>query len=166
MILEFEDEKGAAGRATRALMQTCSQAAQRAEGVTLPLSVFIRVTDDDEIRAINREQRGKDAATDVPFFPDGELPGWENGGRVRKLLREEFDPDTDACAIGDIVISMDHVRAQAAEYGHSERRECGYLLTHGLFHLMGYDHMTEAEKPVMRAMEEKALASIGLTREE
>ena len=69
-------------------------------------------------------------------------------------------------AIGDIVISMDHVRAQAAEYGHSERRECGYLLTHGLFHLMGYDHMTEAEKPVMRAMEEKALASIGLTREE
>ena len=62
------------------------------------------------------------------------------------------------------------VHAQAldgkAEYGHSERRECGYLLTHGLFHLMGYDHMTEAEKPVMRAMEEKALASIGLTREE
>ena len=55
---------------------------------------------------------------------------------------------------------------EAAEYGHSERRECGYLLTHGLFHLMGYDHMTEAEKPVMRAMEEKALASIGLTREE
>ena len=64
-------------------MQTCSQAAQRAEGVTLPLSVFIRVTDDDEIRAINREQRGKDAATDVLSFPTVNYPGGEDGGRVR-----------------------------------------------------------------------------------
>lgn len=166
MILEFEDEKGLLDAQTRALMQTCSQAAQRAEGVTLPLSVFIRVTDDDEIRTINREQRGKDAATDVLSFPTVDYPAGKTAGACEALLREEFDPDTDACAIGDIVISMDHVRAQAAEYGHSERRECGYLLTHGLFHLMGYDHMTEAEKPVMRAMEEKALASIGLTREE
>ena len=134
--------------------------------IYLPLSVFIRVTDDDEIRAINREQRGKDAATDVLSFPTVNYPAGKTAGACEALLREEFDPDTDACAIGDIVISMDHVRAQAAEYGHSERRECGYLLTHGLFHLMGYDHMTEAEKPVMRAMEEKALASIGLTREE
>ena len=60
MILEFEDEKRLLDDATRELMQTCSQAAQKAEGVTLPLSVFIRVVDDDEIRAINREQRGKD----------------------------------------------------------------------------------------------------------
>ena len=154
MILEFEDEKGLLDAQTRALMQTCSQAAQRAEGVTLPLSVFIRVTDDDEIRTINREQRGKDAATDVLSFPTVNYPAGKTAGACEALLRE------------DIVISMDHVRAQAAEYGHSERRECGYLLTHGLFHLMGYDHMTEAEKPVMRAMEEKALASIGLTREE
>ena len=65
MILEFEDEKRLLDDATRELMQTCSQAAQKAEGVTLPLSVFIRVVDDDEIRAINREQRGKDASTDV-----------------------------------------------------------------------------------------------------
>ena len=82
------------------------------------------------------------------------------------LLRREYDPDAGACVLGDIIISMDHVRAQAKEYGHSEQRETGYLLTHGLFHLMGYDHMTDADKPVMRAMEERALASIGLTREE
>ena len=69
MILEFEDEKRLLDDATRELMQTCSQAAQKAEGVTLPLSVFIRVVDDDEIRAINREQRGKDASTDVLSFP-------------------------------------------------------------------------------------------------
>lgn len=166
MILEFEDEKGLLDRQTRELMQRCADAAQRTEGVSCPLSVFISVVDDEEIRTINREQRSKDASTDVLSFPTVNYPKGKTAGKCESLLREEYDPDTDACALGDIVISMDHVRAQAEEYGHSERRECGYLLTHGLFHLMGYDHMTDEDKPVMRAMEEKSLASIGLTREE
>ena len=166
MILEFEDEKGLLDKQTRELMQRCADAAQRTEGVSCPLSVFISVVDDEEIRAINREQRSKDASTDVLSFPTVNYPKGKTAGKCESLLREEYDPDTDACALGDIVISMDHVRAQAEEYGHSERRECGYLLTHGLFHLMGYDHMTDEDKPVMRAMEEKSLASIGLTREE
>ena len=166
MILEFEDEKGLLDKQTRELMQRCADAAQRTEGVSCPLSVFISVVDDEEIRTINREQRSKDASTDVLSFPTVNYPKGKTAGKCESLLREEYDPDTDACALGDIVISMDHVRAQAAEYGHSERRECGYLLTHGLFHLMGYDHMTDEDKPVMRAMEEKSLASIGLTREE
>lgn len=166
MILEFEDEKGLLDEQTRELMQRCADAAQRTEGVSCPLSVFISVVDDEEIRTINREQRSKDASTDVLSFPTVNYPKGKTAGQCESLLREEYDPDTDACALGDIVISMDHVRAQAEEYGHSERRECGYLLTHGLFHLMGYDHMTDEDKPVMRAMEEKSLASIGLTREE
>ena len=166
MILEFEDEKGLLDKQTRELMQRCADAAQRTEGVSCPLSVFISVVDDEEIRTINREQRSKDASTDVLSFPTVNYPKGKTAGQCESLLREEYDPDTDACALGDIVISMDHVRAQAEEYGHSERRECGYLLTHGLFQLMGYDHMTDEDKPVMRAMEEKSLASIGLTREE
>ena len=166
MILEFEDEKGLLDEQARRLMQLCADAAQRTEGVSCPLSVFISVVGDEQIREINREQRGKDAATDVLSFPTVNYPKGKTAGQCEPLLREEYDPDTDACALGDIVISMDHVRAQAAEYGHSERRECGYLLTHGLFHLMGYDHMTDEDKPAMRAMEEKSLASIGLTREE
>ena len=166
MILEFEDEKGLLDEQTRELMQRCADAAQRTESVSCPLSVFISVVGDEEIRTINREQRNKDASTDVLSFPTVNYPKGKTAGQCEHLLREEYDPDTDACALGDIVISMDHVRAQAAEYGHSERRECGYLLTHGLFHLMGYDHMTDEDKPVMRAMEEKSLASIGLTREE
>ena len=148
------------------LMQTAADCALWMEGVSRPCAVNIRICGDDAIHEINREYRGVDRATDVLSFPTVNYPAGKTAGACEALLREEFDPDTDACAIGDIVISMDHVRAQAAEYGHSERRECGYLLTHGLFHLLGYDHMTEAEKPVMRAMEEKALASIGLTREE
>jgi len=166
MILEFEDEKGLLDKQTRELMQRCADAAQRTEGVSCPLSVFISVVDDEKIRTINREQRSKDASTDVLSFPTVNYPKGKTAGKCESLLREEYDPDTDACALGDIVISMDHVQAQAEEYGHSERRECGYLLTHGLFHLMGYDHMTDEDKPVMRAMEEKSLASIGLTREE
>ena len=159
MILEFEDEKGLLDAQTRALMQTCSQAAQRAEGVTLPLSVFIRVTDDDEIRAINREQRGKDAATDVLSFPTVNYPAGKTAGACEALLREEFDPDTDACAIGDIVISMDHVRAQAAEYGHSYAHELQYLTVHSVLHLLGYDHVDGGEgKAAMRAREKAVMA--------
>ncbi len=166
MILEFEDERGLLGEEARALMQRCADAAQAAEGVTAPTAVFVQIVGDDEIQQINREQRGKDMSTDVLSFPTVNYPAGKTAGSCEKLLRREYDPELGACLLGDIVISMDHVRAQAAQYGHSERRESGYLLTHGLFHLMGYDHMTETDKPVMRAMEEKALVSIGLTREE
>lgn len=166
MILEIEDELGLLDGQTRAWMQRCADAAQREEGVTCKLHVFVRIVDDAQIREINRDLRGKDAATDVLSFPTVNYPMGRTAGQCEALLRQEYDPQEDACALGDIVISMDHVRAQAQEYGHSERRECGYLLTHGLFHLMGYDHMTEEDKPVMRAMEERTLASVGLTREE
>ena len=162
----YREKRGLGHPETAALVKKAAAAALRAEGVDEPCEIGVTLTNDEGIHAINREQRGKDASTDVLSFPTVNYPKGKTAGACEGLLREEFDPDVDACAIGDIVISMDHVRAQAAEYGHSERRECGYLLTHGLFHLMGYDHMTDEDKPVMRAMEEKSLASIGLTREE
>ena len=165
MRLEFEDERGLLTQEDRALMQRCADAAEQAEGVSVPVGVFVQIVDDEAIRAVNREQRGKDAATDVLSFPTVGYPAGRTAKDCARLLRREYDPDAGVCALGDVVISMDHVRAQAKEYGHSERREAGYLLTHGLFHLMGYDHIEAADKPVMRAMEEKALASIGLTRE-
>ena len=121
MILEFEDEKGLLDAQTRALMQTCSQAAQRAEGVTLPLSVFIRVTDDDEIRTINREQRGVDRATDVLSFPMNELtPGAFDPDAC------EWDYETDRAMLGDMVISMERCAEQAETYGHSFAHEIDY----------------------------------------
>jgi len=166
MILDIEDELHLLDDEARALMQRCADSAQQTEGVMQPLGVFVRIVNDDEIQIINREQRGKDASTDVLSFPTVNYPKGKYAGSCEKLLRREYDPEMGACLLGDIIISMDHVRAQAAEYGHSEQRETGYLLTHGLFHLMGYDHMTQTDKPVMRAMEEKALAAIGLTREE
>lgn len=71
----------------------------------------------------------------------------------------------NACLLGDLIISVPHVLAQAAEYNHSPEREAAYLLVHGLCHLMGYDHMEEDERKVMRTMEEKILDSVGMTRE-
>ena len=166
MILEFEDERSLLDGEAKQLMQRCADAAEKTEGVSVPLAAFIRIVNDDEIQIINREQRGKDMSTDVLSFPTVNYPAGKTAGASERLLRREYDPELGACVIGDIIISMDHVHAQAKEYGHSERRESGYLLTHGLFHLMGYDHMTDTDKPVMRAMEEKSLASIGLNREE
>ena len=166
MILEFEDERGLLDDQARALMQRCADSAEKTEGVTVPLYAFIQVVTDEEIQVVNREQRNKDASTDVLSFPTVNYPAGKTAGACERLLKREYDPEIGACVIGDIIISMDHVRAQAQEYGHSVQRESGYLITHGLFHLMGYDHMTDTDKPVMRAMEEKALRAIGLTREE
>ena len=166
MILEIEDERSLLDDEARELMQRCADSAKAAEGVSVPLGVYVRIVSDEEIREINREQRSKDVSTDVLSFPTVNYPQGKTAGSCEKLLRREYDPEMGASLLGDIIISMDHVRAQAAEYGHSEQRETGYLLTHGLFHLMGYDHMTDEDKPVMRAMEEKALSAIGLTREE
>ena len=166
MNLEFDDELRQLDADARALMQRCADAAQEAEGVEEPLYVFISVVDDEAIRVVNREQRGKDVSMDVLSFPTVNYPAGKTARDCARLVRREYDPELGACVLGDIMISMDHVRAQAEQYGHSVQRESGYLITHGMFHLMGYDHMTDEDKPVMRAMEERALASIGLTREE
>ena len=166
MILEFEDELQQLDEAARALMQRCADAAQAAEGAPDPMYVFISVVDDEAIREVNRQQLGKDVSTDVLSFPTVNYPQGQTARDCARLIAREYDPELGACVLGDIVISMDHVRAQAEQYGHSVQRESGYLITHGMFHLMGYDHMTDEDKPVMRAMEERALASIGLTREE
>ncbi len=142
------------------LLQSAADAAERTEGVTVPAAVHVSVTDDDGIHVLNREQRGIDRATDVLSFPTVLYPRDMTAGKSPELLRQEYDPDEGAAYLGDIVISMDHVRSQAAEYGHSLERELCYLLVHGLFHLFGYDHMEETEKREMRGMEEKTLNEI------
>ena len=166
MILEIEDERALLGAQGIALLRRCADAAERAEGISRATAAFVRIVDDEEIREINRAQRDKDASTDVLSFPTVRYPEGKTARDCDGLLARELDPELGACLLGDVVISMDHVRAQAAEYGHSEQREAGYLLTHGLFHLMGYDHMNDGDKKRMRAMEERSLASIGLTRED
>lgn len=149
-----------------ALMQSAADCALHMEGVTRPCAVSVRLCDDDAIHAINREHRGIDRATDVLSFPTVSYPEGATAGQSDKLLRREWDDELNACMLGDLVLSVPHVLAQAEEYGHSPQREAAYLLVHGICHLMGYDHIEENDKRRMRAMEEKILNAVGMSRDE
>lgn len=92
-------------------------------------------------------------------------PAGITAGQADELLRRELDDELNACMLGDLIISVPHIIAQAEEYGHSPEREAAYLLVHGICHLMGYDHMEEKEKRCMRAMEEKILSAVGMERD-
>lgn len=146
---------------TRSFVRKVIRTALAAQGVDLPCEVDVFVTDDAGIQELNREMRQIDRATDVLSFPALELQEGE--------LPEESDTDiaTGLVPLGDMAISMEHVKAQAKEYGHSNRRELAYLVTHSVLHLLGYDHMDEGEQKVrMRAREEAIMDELGLTRKE
>ena len=138
-------------------------AALAAENVTIPCSVDVLLTTDEGIREINQEQRNIDQATDVLSFPMLELtPGTPPDGTGE----DEQDPETGLCPLGDMVISVDRAKAQAAEFGHSVERELAYLAVHSVLHLLGYDHLDEGpQKAQMRAREEAILEGIGVTRD-
>ncbi len=148
------------------LMQTAADCAIAAEGVDLPCGIGITVTDSTEIKKLNRETRSIDAATDVLSFPTVNYRQGKTARQSLKLLRKEYDSGLNVCFLGDVVLCAEHVKAQAAEYGHSEEREAAYLLVHGICHLMGYDHISDEGRAAMRAMEEKALHMMGMDREE
>ena len=109
----------------------------------------IAIVDNEKIREINKEYRNKDAVTDVISFAFEEV----------KDVNYE-----DVRFLGEIYISYERCKEQAKDYGHSVRREFCYLAVHGLLHLLGYDHMTEEDKKVMRALEEEILNEYDITR--
>ena len=153
------DVPGAANDANCALIRRTIRTALAAEGLTAPCEVDVLLTDDDGIHEINRELRQVDRPTDVLSFPEFELtPGQLPGP-------EDADPGTGLIPLGDMVLSMERVAAQAREYGHSKRRELSYLVTHSVLHLLGYDHLDEGPmKAHMRAREEAIMALLGLER--
>ena len=128
------------------------KAARRAldcEGVGKPCYISVLLTDDEGIRALNRDFRGKDAATDVLSFPMNELtPGRFDAEQC------ETDPDSGLILLGDMAISVPRCEAQGEEFGHGFEREISYLTVHSVLHLLGYDHVDEGEmKKKMRARE-------------
>ena len=143
----------------RAFIRKVIRTALAAEGVTFPCEIDVLLTHDAGIHQINLDMRQVDRATDVLSFPEfdltpGQLPG-----------EEDADPGTGLVPLGDMVISMEHVAAQAKEYGHSNRRELAYLVVHSVLHLLGYDHLDEGPmKAQMRGREEAIMAELGLTR--
>ena len=125
-----------------------------------PCEVSITYTDNEQIHALNLQYRQVDRPTDVLSFPVFDLLPGEHPDE------EDADPGTGLIPLGDMVISMERCEAQAAEYGHSKKREIAYLVTHSVLHLLGYDHLDEGEeKKRMRAREEAILSELGITRE-
>jgi len=133
----------------------------KAEGVPAPCEINVLVTNNEGIRTINRTARNIDSPTDVLSFPMFQL----TPGELPQDWADYLDPETGMCALGDMCISLERAEAQAEEYGHSLRREVGYLTIHSMLHLLGYDHMDEGpEKARMRAREEAIAASMKLSR--
>ena len=143
----------------KALIRRVIRTALAMQGVDFPCEVDVLVTSDAGIHQINLDMRQVDRPTDVLSFPEFELtPGQLPG-------QEDADPGTGYVPLGDMAISLERVKAQAKEYGHSNRRELAYLAVHSVLHLLGYDHMDEGEqKAQMRAREETIMAALGLER--
>ena len=136
------------------------------EEIPYEFDVYVTMVDNDAIQEINREHRGIDLPTDVLSFPnlDFEAPG--DFGLIEENEAQYFDPETGLLILGDIVISVDKVKEQAMEYGHSIKREFAFLVAHSMLHLCGYDHMEQAEREEMEARQRQALEALGITREE
>jgi len=144
-------------------IRNCINETLKAEGITVKCEINVLVTNDEGIRIINRESREIDKATDVLSFPMFDF----EAGNPPESWEEYRDPDTGLVPLGDMCISLERAVAQAAEFGHSVRREVGYLTIHSMLHLLGYDHLDEgAQKKQMRLREEAIASSIsGMSRD-
>lgn len=157
IILEAEVE---APDTVEPLLRRVISAALEAEGMDLPCEINVLLTDDEGIHQVNLDMRGVDRPTDVLSFPMFDLSPGEKPGE------EHEDPDTGLVPLGDMIISVERARAQAQEFGHSFDRECAYLTAHSMLHLLGYDHeREEADRCLMRALEEEIMQGLGLLRE-
>ena len=144
---------------TRSFLRRVIRTALAEQGVDFPCEVDVLVTGDAGIHTINLEMRGVDRPTDVLSFPEFELTPGELPGA------EDADPGTGYVPLGDMVISLERVKAQAKEYGHANRRELAYLAVHSVLHLLGYDHLDEGPmKAQMRDREESIMSELGLER--
>ena len=148
--------------AVSSIIKKCIQATLDAEGVTADCEINVLVTNDKGIHAINLASRQIDRPTDVLSFPMFQL----EPGNPPEDWEEYLDFETDLCPLGDMCISLERAQAQAKEFGHSAKREVGYLTIHSMLHLLGYDHLDEGPmKKQMRAREEAIAATIpGMSR--
>lgn len=154
MIVEivFDHDEASNMQVEQELLIKALQAAALKHNIEDTCEVVITITDDAEIQELNRVYRGKDVPTDVLSFAYAEAD------------EPEVIGSTSGHILGDIIISIDRVRAQAVEYGHSLARELSYLAVHGFLHLLGYDHMTMADKKEMRLQEKEIMDRLDLQR--
>ena len=139
------------------VIRKCIDVALKMQGIEVPCEINVLITNDNGIRAINLASRKIDHATDVLSFPMFQL----EAGNPPRDWNSYIDPDTGMCPLGDMAISLERAVGQAKEFGHSVRREIGYLTIHSVLHLLGYDHLDEgAQKAQMREREEVIASEI------
>ena len=161
IVITFQIEKGVRRLPLWMHLKKCIEATLEAEGLPVPCEINVLVADNQTIKAINKAYRQIDRETDVLSFPmfqfePGKLPG---------DLSEHMDPETGLLPLGDMAISYEKAKTQAVEFGHSPKRELGYLTIHSILHLLGYDHVDEGPmKKQMRQREEAICAKIDLER--
>ena len=146
--------------AISSIIRQCVEAVMKAEGVLVPCEINVLVTNDDAIKQINQATRQIDRPTDVLSFPMFDMIP----GQLPEDWAAYIDPDTGRCPLGDMALSLERAIAQADEFGHTVRREVGYLTIHSMLHLLGYDHVEGGMQAVrMREKEEIILSSLGLS---
>lgn len=161
VFIENNQDKVAVTDEIMELLKRSVELALHTEGFDVPSEISIMLVDDEEIRSINREHRNIDRATDVLSFPLVEMSEGQ-------ILSDEgdFDPEGNMLVLGDIVISLETAIRQGEEYGHPFERELAFLSTHGVFHLLGYDHCDENQEKLMFGKQEAVLEAMGLRRNE
>lgn len=139
--------------------------ALREEKVNIPCEVSVVFVDNEKIRELNRENRNIDKVTDVLSFP---MLEYDKKKVFKDIYENYIFPDTDldggSLVLGDIALSLEKAKQQSLEFEHSFIREVVYLTIHSVLHLLGYDHMEEDEKTIMRGREEEILEKFDLTR--
>lgn len=157
MQIISNDEHGLLTSAQRELVEAILVHTATEEDVEEPSELSVTFLTNELIQEINRDWRGKDAPTDVISFAFDEM-----GEEEMDFMLDEDEPRL----LGDLVISVERCREQAADYGHSFERELGFLAIHGFLHLLGYDHMTPEDEAEMTARQEEVLAHFELKRGE
>lgn len=139
--------------------------ALKEEEVTVKAEISMLFVDNEEIREINNDTRGIDRVTDVLSFP---MLDYEDKKVFKEMYKDkEFNEtfmDGEELVLGDIVLSLERALEQSEEYNHSFTREACYLVVHSVLHLLGYDHMEDEDKKVMRKREEEILGKLDITR--
>ena len=145
------------------IIKQCIRAVMESEGIDVPYEINVLITNNNGIRAINNASRGIDKETDVLSFPMFQL----EPGNPPENWEDFIDPDTNMCPLGDMALSLERAIAQSKEFGHSARREVGYLTIHSMLHLLGYDHLDDGpQKAQMRKREEDIASEIrGMSRD-
>lgn len=166
IYVDNRQEKIEANEELISLLKNVIEITLKEEEVEVDCEVSLLFVDNDEIREINNETRGIDRATDVLSFP---MLDYEDKKVFKEMYKNyEFsqsDFDGEELVLGDVVLSLERALEQSKEFNHSFEREASYLVVHSILHLLGYDHMEEDDKVVMRKREEEILNKLNITRE-